>query len=91
MIFFKKVTFWASLTSILVCVNHYLDNDDKNIILIGLNPFLNAIIYKQPFRSWMAGADDTLLPSVYGLHFASFFLAGLVIDGVVYFYRRRAR
>ncbi|OBZ19049.1 hypothetical protein A8L34_05790 [Bacillus sp. FJAT-27264] len=86
---FRKATFWFSLVSILVCVANYTGNDDKNILLIGFNPFLNAVVYEQSFRSWIIGTDDVIRPTAYLLHFASFFLTGAIVDILSYAFRRR--
>jgi hypothetical protein len=86
---FKKTTFWFSLISILVCIVNYTGNDDKNILLIGFNPFLNSVVYQQSYRSWIIGADDQILLTAYVLHFVSFFLAGALVDLLSYVFRKR--
>ncbi len=98
MVFFKKATFWLAVISILICLNNYLGNDDKNILLIGLNPVLNSIVYTEPFRHWMLDFESAKLATdsatirvlfpAYIIHFASFFLIGLLIDLLI---RRKNR
>ncbi|TKH44204.1 hypothetical protein C1I60_12805 [Paenibacillus terrae] len=87
---YKKATFWFSVISILICLNNYLGNDDKNVLLIGLNPLLNSIVYTEPFRHWIFDFDSAKLAidsvtikvqfPTYIIHFISFFLTGLIID-----------
>jgi hypothetical protein len=93
MFVFKKCTFWFSIISVLICLNNYLGNDDKNILLIGLHPFLNSVVYTEPFRHWIFDFDSAKLVinsasirvkfSAYLMHFSSVFLAGLMIDFVI--------
>ncbi|WP_311083077.1 hypothetical protein [Paenibacillus polymyxa] len=90
---YKKATFWFSVISILICLNNYLGNEDKNIVLIGLNPLLNSIVYTEPFRDWIFDFDSAKLAAdsatirvqfpAYIIHFVSFFLIGLIIDFLI--------
>ena len=85
MFLFRKFTFWLSLISILICLNNFWGNDDKNILLIGLNPVLNSVGYTEPFRHWMFdfSNESTSIKvqfPAYLLHFSSFFLLGFIID-----------
>ncbi|MDT3428373.1 hypothetical protein J2Z22_003965 [Paenibacillus forsythiae] len=95
---YKKATFWFSVISVLIGLNNYWGNDEKNILLIGLNPLLSSMAYTEPFRHWMfdfesaklaadSGAIRILLPT-YIIHFASFFLAGLIIDLLIRMIRK---
>lgn len=94
----RKFTFWLSLLSILICLNNYWGNDDKNILLIGLNPVLNYMVYKEPFRHWIFNFESAKLAAdsssirlyyrVYLIHFFSFFLIGIIIDFVIRLVRR---
>ncbi|WP_308647254.1 hypothetical protein [Paenibacillus oleatilyticus] len=84
--FSKKATFWLAVISILICLNNYLGNDDKNILLIGLNPVLNSIVYTEPFRHWILDFESAKLATdsatirvlfpAYIIHFASVFFIG---------------
>lgn len=97
----KKATFWFSVISILICLNNYLRNDDKNILLIGLNPLLNSIVYTEPFRHWIFDFDSTKLAvdsatirvqfPAYIIHFVSFFLTGVIIDFLIRLINRKVK
>ncbi|SEB45676.1 hypothetical protein SAMN05443246_0452 [Paenibacillus sp. GP183] len=93
----RKFTFWLSIISIMVCINNYWGNDEKNILLIDLNPFLNSIVYKEPFRHWILDFNNAKITdsasirvstNAYYLHFVSFFLMGFIIDLIIYLYKR---
>ncbi len=98
---YKKATFWFSVISLLICLNSYLGNDDKNILLIGLNPLLNSIVYTEPFRHWIFDFDSAKLAvdsatirvqfPAYIIHFASFFLTGLIIDCLIRIISRKVK
>ncbi|MED4581181.1 hypothetical protein [Brevibacillus choshinensis] len=95
----KSFRFWLVVVSMLICVNNYLGNDDANILLIGLNPLLNAICYTEPFRHWIFDFDsarfatDSAVISVrlpaYILHVGSFFLIGVLLDRMVWRWKLR--
>jgi hypothetical protein len=101
MFILRKFTFWLSIISILICLNNYWGNDNKNILLIGLNPFLNSIVYTEPFRHWIFNFDSARLASDsasikvhftgYLLHFGSFFLVGIIIDYLIYFLKGKRK
>lgn len=84
----RKFTFWLSILSILTCLNHYWGNDDKNILLIGLNPVLNNMVYTEPFRHWLL-SESTNYYRAYLVHFISFLMIGMVIDLAIHLFRRR--
>ncbi len=91
---YKKTTFWFSVISILICLNNYLGNDDKNILLIGLNPLLNSIVYTEPFRHWIfdfgSAAIRVQFPA-YIIHFVSSFLTGVIIDFLIRLISRKVK
>ena len=86
----KSFWIWFSIMSILICLNNYFGNDEKNILLIGLNPLLNSLIYKVPYRHWLLNFEssknviDSMVikfnPVVYMIHFVSYLVTGLIID-----------
>ncbi|WP_152890909.1 hypothetical protein [Clostridium tarantellae] len=78
---FKTFTFWFFIISILIILNNILGNDDKNILLIGLNPILNAVVYVEPFRSiiWNDGPNFNM----YIAHLLTFIIYGGIIDSII--------
>ncbi|WP_236707885.1 hypothetical protein [Brevibacillus choshinensis] len=97
----KSFRFWLVVVSMLICVNNYVGNDGANILLISLNPFLNAIAYLEPIRHSIFDyesakfAIDSAVISVrfpaYVLHVGSFFLIGVVMDQMVWRWKFRQR
>ncbi|WP_270567142.1 hypothetical protein [Clostridium beijerinckii] len=87
------------IISLLIIAMNYTGHDDKCIILIGLNPILNEIVYIEPFRTWLdsgivmryyLGNATTL--NMYLAHTLTFlfygFIFGLIkcgIEKVIYF------
>ncbi len=99
MFLLKKFAFWLSIISLVIGLNNYWGNDDKNILLIGLNPFLNSVAYTEPLRHWIFDYDSAKLAAdsasirvrfpAYLIHVSSFFLAGLIIDFLIYLFKRK--
>ncbi|WP_150265952.1 hypothetical protein [Paenibacillus tepidiphilus] len=93
----RRAAFWLPLLSIVICLNHYFGNDDKNILLIGLNPVLNAAADMEPFRHWMLDFDSGnsavtgVRYTAYLLHFTTYLLIGIAVDGLFYFSRRKSK
>lgn len=86
----KKAVFWLSLLSLTLCAINRFGYDEHNILLIGLNPILNAAAYTEPLRHWIfdyehvsrpydSAAINVLYPA-YLLHWLSFMLTGYLID-----------
>jgi hypothetical protein len=88
MFLLRKFTIWLSILSILICLNHYWGNDDKNILLIGLNPVLNNMVYTELFQHWLF-YESANYYRAYLVHFLSFLLIGIVIDVVIKLLRRK--
>ncbi|CAG7647284.1 hypothetical protein ACFQI7_19995 [Paenibacillus allorhizosphaerae] len=90
MIFLRRFTFWFAAASLCICLNKYGGNDDSNILLVGLNPVLNAIAYTEPMRHWIFDYGNVPHPEnsasigvrfpAYMLHLMSFVLIGAIID-----------
>lgn len=49
----KSFTFWFVVLSLLIIYMNYRGHDEKNIVLLGLNPILDEIVYIEPFRTWL--------------------------------------
>lgn len=64
--------------SIIIISSNLMGYDDKNILLIGLNPILNILVYSGKYRSfiWNNGPNFNM----YLLHFVSFICYGLIFD-----------
>ncbi|MCZ4150268.1 hypothetical protein BZG21_38425, partial [Escherichia coli] len=82
----KKVVFWLLLLSLMLCAINRLGYDEHNILLIGLNPILNAAAYTEPLRHWIFDYEHVSRPydsaaisvsyPAYLLHLLSFMLTG---------------
>ncbi|MDU5111884.1 MAG: hypothetical protein E6248_15720 [Clostridium sp.] len=79
---FKSATFWFFIASIAVIIINITGNDDKNILLIGLNPILNFAVYTEPFRSiaWNDGPNLFM----YIAHLLTFIFPAAIIDFIIY-------
>lgn len=79
---FKKCTFIFLIISILIILFNLNGYDDKNILLIGLNPILNIIVYKEPFRNiiWNDGPNFNM----YITHLLTFIIYGGIIDIIIF-------
>lgn len=90
---FKRVTFWLGIISLLMCFNDIWGTlHSPTIFMAGLGPF-------EPFRYWMLKFDrfDHAIESVsieakvpgYIVHFITFILVGIVMDGWIAKLRKR--
>lgn len=79
---FKSFTFWLFIISILIISINISGGDDKNILLIGLNPILNFTVYTENFRGiiWDNGPNFNM----YILHLLTFIIPGGIIDFIIY-------
>lgn len=79
---FKSFTFWFFIVSIAVIIMNITGNDDKNILLIGLNPILNLIVYTEPFRSiaWNDGPNIFM----YIAHLITYIFPAAIINFIIY-------
>lgn len=79
---FKSFIFWFFIASIAVIIINVTGNDDKNILLIGLNPILNFAVYTEPFRSiaWNDGPNIFM----YIAHLLTFIFPAAIIDFIIY-------
>ncbi|AIG25407.1 hypothetical protein EGH10_11005 [Brevibacillus laterosporus] len=92
MVIFKKVWFWLGILSIIVCLNDFYGNDQKHILLIGLNPLLDYMIYKESFRDWIINdnqIEGKILLGGYVIHFVSYILLGIIIDLLFFFNKQK--
>ncbi|EKY26568.1 hypothetical protein [Clostridium celatum] len=64
--------------SILIILINFMGYDDKNILLIGLNPILNFLVYQEGFRNiiWNEGPNFNM----YIAHLVTFIIYGVIID-----------
>lgn len=79
---FRSFTFWFFIASIVVIIINITGNDDKNILLIGLNPILNFLVYTEPFRgiTWSDGPNTFM----YIAHLLTFIFPAAIIDFIIY-------
>ncbi|GIO01069.1 hypothetical protein J5TS2_17370 [Brevibacillus halotolerans] len=92
MVIFKKVWFWLGILSIIVCLNDFYGNDQKHILLIGLNPLLDYMVYKESFRDWIINdnqIEGKILLGGYVIHFVSYILLGILIDLLFFFNKQK--
>jgi hypothetical protein len=95
----KKVSFWLSVISMLICLSDYLGSGMANIVLVRFNPIIDAIKLTEPFKNWMIDANDTkwamdsalisLRFPAYLIHFGTFLLVGLIIDYFIHIFKRK--
>ena len=82
----KKATFWFCIVAILIILTNMLGNDDKNIILIGLNPILNSMplefMNSGPKFDVFDGGRDISVYWYIG-SFITMMLYGIIIDMVI--------
>ncbi|ATO50084.1 hypothetical protein D5F52_16030 [Brevibacillus laterosporus] len=92
MVIFKKFWFWLGILSIIVCLNDFYGNDQKHILLIGLNPLLDYMVYKESFRDWIINdnqIEGKILLGGYVIHFVSYILLGILIDLLFFFNKQK--
>lgn len=92
MVIFKKVWFWLGILSIIVCLNDFYGNDQKHILLIGLNPLLDYMVYKESSRDWIINdnqIEGKILLGGYVIHFVSYILLGILIDLLFFFNKQK--
>ncbi|MEK5398007.1 hypothetical protein [Paenibacillus sp. FSL K6-2859] len=85
----KRFSFWLSLLSIMICLINLSGEDDKNLLLfftsptlMWLNPWLTDLHYAmENERIWQL--------ILYGIHFGTAILVGLVADLLLSRYRRK--
>lgn len=87
---FLSFTFWFAILSLLIIANNYTGYDSKNIILIGLNPILQTIVYIEPYRTWLLYdgiplnrnwfLGDGFTLNMYIAHLLTFLFYGVVLD-----------
>lgn len=79
---FRSFTFWFFIASIAVIIINITGNDDKNILLIGLNPILNFAVYTEPFRSIALNDGPNIF--MYIAHLITFIFPATIIDFIIY-------
>ena len=77
----KKFLFWFVLIGIIINIYNLTGNDDKNIILIGLNPLLNLIEGNRTIREFIK-SNGFFLWNI--LSMLSFILYGLSLDFIIH-------
>ena len=78
----KKATFWFLIMGVLIIWNNVSGNDFKNILLIGLNPFLNLLVYTEKFRAILWNEGPTTIMYIVSLIINVFY--GVIIDISIY-------
>jgi hypothetical protein len=86
----KKYSFWLSVISILICLSDYLGSGFANIVLVRLNPLIDAIKFTDPYKTWMIDVHDTkwltnsalisLRFPAYLIHLGTFLFLGIILD-----------
>ncbi|THF73473.1 hypothetical protein [Cohnella fermenti] len=89
----RYATFWLASASLAICLGDALGSGLANIVLIGLNPLIDAIKFAEPFQSWIVDTDalrmepsSALIPlklPAYLIHFSSYALTGLLADWAI--------
>ena len=79
---FKSFTFWFIIISFLIILINLTGNDEKNILLIGLNPILAFNVY---FKN-LIGVIENNEPNfnTYIIHLITFIIYGGLIDIVIH-------
>ncbi len=75
----KKFLFWFVLMGVIVNVISITGNDDKNIILIGLNPLLNLLESNSTIREFTKSIGFYVWNI---LSMLSFIIYGLLLDSI---------
>lgn len=68
---------FLSLSLVIIGLN-WSGQDDKNILLVYLNPILNHFVYEEPYRQLIWNDGPTIY--MYLAHLLTFLLFGGVID-----------
>lgn len=84
----KSFTFYFLLVSLLIIYMHYIGQDSKSIVLIGLNPILNSLantsFADNILDSGIQIPCNTIMGTIsiywYLAHFISFALFGVILD-----------
>ena len=82
----KSFTFVFLILSIIIITFNLMGMDDKNLMLIGLNPIIMNIVYDEPFRSIIWSDGPTIY--MYILHLFTYMIYGGVIDIIVCFIKK---
>lgn len=86
----KTFSFWCVVLSAIIIVIHQIGQDSKSIVLISLNPILNFISDSEAGNQFMNSGPSIATKSIAGEisiywyigSIVSFFLYGLVLDGI---------
>ena len=92
----KSFTFWSIILSAFVIWQHQIGRDSKSIILISLNPILNALAGEDITRTFMNSGPrihcNTILGEIsiywYLASFLTFVAVGSIIDLIRYVLRK---
>ena len=87
---FKSFTFYFLLVSLLIIYMHYIGQDSKSIVLIGLNPILNSLantsFAHNILDSGFQVSCNTIMGTIsiywYLAHFITFGLFGVILDSL---------
>lgn len=87
---FKSFTFYFMLVSILIIYMHYIGQDSKSIVLIGLNPILNSLanttFADNILDTGIQVSCNTIMGTIsinwYIAHFITFTLFGVILDSL---------
>lgn len=77
----KLFSFWFFIINILIIILNLIGWDDMNILLIGLDPILNYLVYKQPFRRIIWNDGPTFY--MYIAHVFTYTMYGGGIDIII--------
>ena len=75
----KKFLFWFVLMGVIVNIINITGNDNKNIILIGLNPLLNLLESNSTIREFTKSIGFYVWNI---LSMLSFIIYGLLLDSI---------
>lgn len=82
----RSFTFWFMVAGVVVVTYNFVGQDDKNIIMIGLNPILSRLSHSD-YRPLI----NSILYLWHLLSISSMILYGAFFDAVICFYHKRKR
>lgn len=92
----KSCTFWSIILSACVIWQHQIGRDSKSIVLISLNPILNALAMDDVTRTFMNSGFSVPCNTITGeisiywyiASFLTFLSFGMILDLIRYFLRK---
>ncbi|CAM4422852.1 Permease [Paenibacillus typhae] len=76
----KKLSFWLPVLSLFVCFYNLSGADDKNLLLFLTSPLLLWFNPQLTDLHYSMNSERAFLFVLYGIHFFSWLIFGLIID-----------